>query len=218
MTNRVAAHTRTRIKMCGFTRAQDVQLAAALGVDALGFVCYDKSPRHVSLEQLRSLQAVLPVLVTPVLLFVNASAAAVRAALAVMPQALLQFHGDESAADCAQFDRPWIKAARIGPGFELVEFARQYPRASALLLDAYTPHYGGSGKVFDWSVSTTNVNVPLVLSGGLDAANVAVGLRRFRPWAVDVSSGIEQDKGIKDATRMQAFVAAVRSADAAQAS
>ena len=212
---------RTRIKMCGLTREADVVAAAQSGADALGFVLYPPSPRAVSLNQLRHLAAAVPPMVTPVLLFVNASPAEVEAALAVVPNALLQFHGDEPPQECAQFHRPYLRAARIRDDrFDLLKYAQQYPHAAGILLDTWSEGYGGSGHTFDWtrinpwSPHAPSGNVRLVLSGGLTPANVADGIRLLRPWAVDVSSGIEQAKGLKNPALMQAFVAAVRSADA----
>ncbi|MEY3953803.1 MAG: hypothetical protein RLZZ397_683 [Pseudomonadota bacterium] len=212
---------RTRIKMCGLTRPDDVVAAAQAGADALGFVLYPPSPRAVSVAQLRDLIAAVPPMVTPVLLFVNAQPAEVEAALEVAPHALLQFHGDETPADCARYLRPYLRAARIGnDSFDLLKYAQQYPHAAGILLDTWSDGYGGSGHTFDWTRLNTwsphapSGNVRLVLSGGLTPANVADGIRLIRPWAVDVSSGIEQAKGLKNPALMQAFVAAVRSADA----
>ena len=215
--------TRTRIKICGLTRAQDVDAAVEAGADAVGFVRYPKSPRHVSIEQAAELARRLPPFVTPVLLYVNESPAAVAADLAHMPQALLQFHGDESPAQCleAAADRPFLRAARIpldpGAGFDLLAFAQDYSSAQAILLDAHVDGFGGAGKAFDWSRIPTNVNAHLVLSGGLTPANVGDGIAQVRPraktLAVDVSSGVESAKGIKDAVKIAQFVAAVRAAD-----
>ena len=219
-------HPRTRVKICGLTREQDVDAAVAAGADAVGFVLYEKSPRHVTPQRAAELAHRLPPFVAPVLLFVNAQAQAVRAACDLIPQALLQFHGDETAAQCqsAAGPRPYLRAARIpldpGASFDLLAFASEFSSAQALLLDAHVEGFGGAGKAFDWSRIPTNVNAHLVLSGGLTPANVGDGIAQLRPrcktLAVDVSSGIEAGKGLKDARLMAQFAAAVRAADAAQ--
>jgi phosphoribosylanthranilate isomerase len=204
---------RTRIKICGLTREVDVDDALEAGADALGFVLYAKSPRHVTLERAVELIGRLPPFVTPVLLFVNASPAELRRATEAVPQALLQFHGDETPEQCAAAGRPYLRAARMAPGFDLLDFAARFPRSAGLLLDTDTASYGGSGKVFDWSLIPPSVPLPVVLSGGLSPANVTDGVLRVRPWAVDVSSGVEQGKGIKNAALMRRFCKAVRDAD-----
>ncbi|MEW6695518.1 N-(5'-phosphoribosyl)anthranilate isomerase [Tepidimonas thermarum] len=216
---------RTRIKICGLTREADVEHAAAAGADAIGFVLYPASPRHVSARRAGELARRLPVFVTPVLLFVNASADAVAAALDAVPHAMLQFHGDESPEQCAALagTRPWLRAARVplgagAAGFDLLEYAERYAAARAVLIDAQVPGYGGGGQTFDWTAfpwSHPRLNAAdrVVLSGGLTPANVTDGVRRVRPWAVDVSSGVEAAKGIKDPARVEAFIAAVRRAD-----
>ncbi len=204
---------RTRIKICGLTREADVDAAVRCGADAIGFVLYDKSPRHVDVARAGALARRLPAFVTPVLLLVNASDALLQAALAAVPQALLQFHGDETPAQCEAARRPYLRAARMAPGFDLLDFARRFHGAQALLLDAHVDGYGGGGKAFDWSLIPPSVPVPVVLSGGLNAANVIEGVCRVRPWAVDVSSGVESAKGIKDAGAMRRFCEAVREAD-----
>ena len=204
---------RTRIKICGLTRAQDVGAAIAAGADALGFVFYPDSPRYVTIEQAADLMARVPPFVTIVALFVNADPAFVRGALARLPIQLLQFHGDETEADCAQFGRPYIRAARMRAGVDLVEYAACFPSARGLLLDAFVEGYGGGGKVFDWSLIPSGFDRPLILSGGLSADNVVDAVRRVRPWAVDVSSGVEAAKGIKDAEAIARFISGVRDAD-----
>lgn len=203
----------TRIKICGLTREADVDAAVAAGADALGFVLYAKSARAVTPDRAAALAQRLPPFVTPVLLFVNATASEVAQGVHAVPHALLQFHGDESPEDCAAAARPYLRAARMGPGFDLLDFASRYPQAQGLLLDAHVEGYGGAGKVFDWSLIPANVGCPLVLSGGLNPANVIDGITRVRPWAVDVSTGVEQAKGIKDAGLMREFCEAVREAD-----
>jgi len=204
----------TRIKICGLTREADVEAAAAAGADAIGFVLYASSSRAVSAERAGQLARLLPPFVTPVLLFVNASEAEIQAGLQAVPNALLQFHGDETPAQCTAPGRPYLRAARMSPGFDLLDFAAQYPSAQGVLLDAHVDGYGGSGKAFDWSLIPANVPRPVVLSGGLNPASVIDGIARVRPWAVDVSSGVESAKGIKDAELMRRFCDAVREADA----
>ena len=205
--------SRTRIKICGLTRAQDVRAAVAHGADAIGFVFYASSPRAVSIAQAAELVALLPPFVASVGLFVNATEDDINCVLERVPLQLLQFHGDEAEADCARFGRPWIKAARMRAGVDLVEFASFHPGASGVLVDAFVEGYGGGGKTFDWSLIPQGFGRPLVLSGGLDADNVVDAVRRIRPWAVDVSSGVESDKGIKDTAKIAAFIAGVRDAD-----
>lgn len=228
---------RTRVKFCGLTREQDVACAIAAGADAIGFVLYAPSPRSVSAQRAAELARALPPYITPVLLFVNASADEVDAALQQLPHAQLQFHGDETPEDCQRLShgRPWVRAARIPAGqdaiqggFDLLEFASLFTQAQAILLDAHVTGftgYGGSGQTFNWSQLPTNVASHLVLSGGLTPENVGDGIAEVRhrglSLAVDVSSGIEQTgpdgrslKGVKDAEKMTRFMAAVRAADA----
>ena len=204
---------RTRIKICGLKREADVDEAIDAGADALGFVLYPKSPRHVSVARATELIARMPPFVTPVLLFVNASPAEVRLATEMLPQALLQFHGDETPSQCEAAGRSYVRAARMAPGFDLLDFAAQFASAQALLLDAHVEAYGGAGKVFDWSLIPPSVPLPVVLSGGLNPANVTDGVLRVRPWAVDVSSGVEISKGVKSGPLMRRFCKAVREAD-----
>jgi len=213
------------IKICGLTREQDLQASVDAGANAIGFVLYPPSPRHVSPECAAELAALLPAFVTPVLLFVNASLEDIVHAAALVPGAWLQFHGDETPAFCEntakQLGRRWLRVARIPqetpvgtPPFDLVNYASLYSKADALLLDTLVDAYGGSGHRFNWSQLPINVNAHLVLSGGLTPANVADGIRalyrRGLSLAVDVSSGVESAKGIKDADKIRAFVAAVR--------
>ena len=226
MTTQLSSSMRTRIKICGLTREADVDAAVAAGADAIGFVLYEKSPRHVPIHRAAELARRLPPFVTPVLLFVNARLDEIVAAVALVGPALLQFHGDETPGQCLDAARAagsaYIKAARIPPGeatalFDLVEYAAHYRSAQAILLDALVDGYGGGGKTFNWSLLPPNVNCHLVLSGGLTPANVTDGILQLRPrcktLAVDVSSGVEMSKGIKDATLIHQFVAAVRAAD-----
>ncbi|MFI5444772.1 phosphoribosylanthranilate isomerase [Polaromonas sp. UC242_47] len=217
---------RTRIKICGLTREEDVDAAVAAGADAIGFVMYDASPRHVTAQRAAELARRLPPFVTPVLLFVNASAPEIIAACTHVPMALLQFHGDETPETCLQAGRPFMRAARIpldeitvpGPArFDLVKYAEDFKAAQAILLDAHVEGYGGGGKTFNWSLLPPSVNAHLVLSGGLTPANVTDGIlqvrSRCKTLAVDVSSGVEISKGIKSAEKINQFVAAVRAAD-----
>jgi phosphoribosylanthranilate isomerase len=208
----LAAH-RTRIKICGLTREADVDAAVAAGADAVGFVLYARSPRAVSVDRAARLAGRLPPFVTPVLLFVNASRTEVAEAVHAMPLALLQFHGDEDAATCDAAARPYLRAVRMAPGVDLLDCAARFPRAIGLLLDAHVDGYGGGGKVFDWSLIPGGVPAPVVLSGGLNPASVTDGIVRVRPWAVDVSSGVEVGKGLKDPGLMRRFCDAVRRAD-----
>jgi len=208
---------RTRIKICGITREQDLDAAVEAGADALGFVRYPNSPRFVELARAELLAARLPPFVTPVLLWVNADAGEIREAAAAIPHALHQFHGDETPAACRTAGRPYLRAARMAPGIDLLDFCSRFADAQALLLDAHVEGYGGGGKAFDWSLVPRGVPLPVVLSGGLHAANVIEGILRVRPWAVDVSSGVEAAKGIKDAAAMRRFCEAVREADSRSA-
>lgn len=217
---------RTRIKICGLTRHEDVQAAVAAGADALGFVFYSKSPRYIQPEAAARLMAKIPPFVSTVGLFVNASVAEVQEVVAQTSISLLQFHGDETPALCAAIasavNRPYIRAIRVKPDTDpadLLEYESDYRAASTLftglLLDTYVDSYGGSGKVFDWSLIPENIAPRVVLSGGLSAQNATDAVQRVRPYAVDVSSGVEHDKGIKDAAKIRALIAAVRVADAA---
>ena len=218
------------IKICGITREQDLQAAVDAGASAVGFVLYPPSPRYVTPERAAELAALLPAFVTPVLLFVNASATEIEQAAGLVPGAWLQFHGDETPDFCQKMakklGRRWIRVARIpketpegAAPFDLLKYASDYSQAHALLLDTLVDAYGGSGSTFNWSQLPTNVNAHLVLSGGLTPANVADGIRavhsRGLSLAVDVSSGVESAKGIKDADKIRAFVVAVRSAEIA---
>lgn len=217
---------RTRIKICGLTREQDVDAAVAAGADAVGFVLYDRSPRHISAQRAAELARRLPPFMTPVLLFVNADPGAVQRACELVPAATLQFHGDETPAQCLAASgngaRPFMRAARVpldaSAPFDLLKFASDFSQAQAILLDALVEGYGGGGKAFNWSRLPASVNCHLVLSGGLTPANVTDGIVQVRPrcatLAVDVSSGVEASKGIKDAGKIHQFVAAVRAADA----
>lgn len=206
-----------RIKICGLTRSEDIRTAVEIGADAIGLVFYPPSPRYVDLQTAAALARSVAPFVTIVGLFVNADPMVVRSTLAAVPIHLLQFHGDEDEEYCRQFDRPYIKAARVRPEVNLLQYAAAFPSAQAILLDAFAEGFGGSGKVFDWSLIPA-LDKPVILSGGLHAGNVAEAIRRVQPAAVDVSSGVEIDssadgkpmKGIKDVDKIRAFVAAVR--------
>lgn len=204
----------TRVKICGITREQDLDVAVGAGADALGFVFYPPSPRFLAARRAAELVRRLPPFVTSVGLFVDPEPDFVRETFAAAQLDLLQFQGDESPEFCEQFGRPYLKVARMRPGLDLVEFARAFASARGLLLDAYVEGYGGAGQVFDWSLVPAKLSLPILLAGGLTAENVGGAIRKLRPWAVDVSSGVEKAKGIKDATKIAAFIAAVKNADA----
>jgi phosphoribosylanthranilate isomerase len=213
---------RTRIKICGLTREQDVDAAVQAGADAVGFVLYPPSPRYVTPERAAELARRLPPFVTPVLLFVNEDTTNIIAARALNPWAICQFHGEEAPADCQKPGFPYLRAARIplsgAEAFDLVKFSQDFADAQAILVDAHVDGYGGGGKTFNWNAINwshpqLNARSRLVLSGGLTPANVTDGILQVRPWAVDVSSGVESAKGIKDPEKIIQFVAAVRRAD-----
>jgi phosphoribosylanthranilate isomerase len=205
----------TAVKICGVTRTEDALVAARAGAHAVGMIFYPKSPRFVEDEVAAGIVKALPPFVTPVALFVDQPAAEIaRAIKAVRPQ-LLQFHGEEAADFCRSFGLPYIKAVRVRAGVDLLQYARQYPDAKGLLLDAFVEgSHGGTGSAFDWSLVPREFPLPLILAGGLDPDNVGAAVRRVRPWAVDVSSGVEATKGIKDAAKVVAFIRGVRNADA----
>lgn len=197
-----------RVKICGITRIEDLRAACESGADALGFVFYEKSPRHVSVETAAALVRALPPFVQSVGLFVDAAPAFVESVLAAVPLDLLQFHGDETPAACARYGRPYIKAVRVSGDTDLLKCAADFEDARGLLLDAYVPGVpGGTGERFDWSLIPAGLPLPVVLSGGLTPDNVAEAVERVRPWAVDVSSGVEASKGIKDAQKVARFIA-----------
>ena len=204
---------RTRVKICGITRVQDAAAAAAAGADAIGLVFYPPSPRYLSIERAAEIRDALPPFVQTVALFVNADAAQVAQAIGRVHPGMLQFHGEEAPDFCAQFGLPFIKACRVRPGVDPLAYLRPYGRAAAWLFDSHVPEYGGVGESFDWSLIPSGPSRPLILSGGLDSANVARAIRTVRPWGVDVSSGVESAKGIKDAAKMAAFIGEVRNAD-----
>jgi phosphoribosylanthranilate isomerase len=205
---------RTRIKICGITRREDLRAAVEAGADAIGLVFYPPSPRFLGLEQARELRAAVPPYVASVALFVNPSRAEVDAVLERVRPSMLQFHGEETPDFCAAFGVPYVKACRVRPGTDLLKYLRPFSGAAGWLLDSHVEEYGGVGERFDWSLVPAARERPLVLSGGLTRENVGEAVRRVRPWAVDVSSGVEAGKGIKDAAKIAAFIAEVRNADA----
>lgn len=204
---------RTRIKICGITRTQDAVAAAQAGADAIGLVFYPPSPRFLSIERAIEVRDALPPFVQTVALFVNPQRGAVEEVIARVRPSMLQFHGEEAPGFCAGFGVPWLKACRVRPGVDLLEYFRSYPGAAGWLADAFVEGYGGAGQSFDWSLVPATRDRPLVLSGGLTSENAAEAVRRVRPWAVDVSSGVESAKGIKDAAKIAAFIQEVRNAD-----
>jgi phosphoribosylanthranilate isomerase len=205
---------RTRIKICGITRPEDALAAANAGADAVGFVFYPASPRYLTPASAGTIAGTLPPFVTTVGLFVDAPSDVVRRALAAVPLGLLQFHGDEPPEYCRQFGQPYVKAVRVRAGSDLLQYAARYPDAAALLLDAYRPGVpGGTGETFDWDLIPERMTCRIVLSGGLTAVNVAAGIGQVRPWAVDVSSGVEVAPGVKDVQLIKRFAAAVRGMD-----
>lgn len=207
--------SRTRVKICGITRERDLADAVEAGADAVGFVFYPKSPRGISVDDAERLVQQLPLFVSPVALFVNPVPELVLDVIACMPTVTLQFHGDESPGFCQSFARPYLKALRMQPGVDVEAVAAGYAGAAGVLLDSYKPGVpGGTGEVFDWSQAPARLHRPLVLAGGLNPDNVAEAVRQVRPYAVDVSGGVEAALGLKDAARMRAFVAAVQSVDA----
>ena len=204
---------RTRVKVCGMTRAQDIAAAAEHGADAIGLVFYPPSPRCITLDQATALRREVPPFVSTVALFVNAASDEVLRVIDAARPDMLQFHGEESPGFCRSFGLPYLKACRVKPGVDLLEYLLAFPDAAGWLADAYVEAYGGTGTTFDWSVIPARRDRPLVLSGGLTRENVREAIRRVRPWAVDVSSGVESAKGIKDAAMIAAFLSEVRDAD-----
>lgn len=203
--------TAVRVKICGITRVEDALAAAAAGADAIGLVFYAKSPRAVDIEQAREILAALPPFVTTVGLFVNAERSELERILASVPLDLLQFHGDESVQQCEAFGRPYIKALRVKAGDDIAAQVARYPSAQGILLDAYVEGVpGGTGEAFDWSLIPQALSKPLILAGGLRPDNVADAVSRVRPYAVDVSGGVEASKGVKDVEKVGAFIRAAR--------
>ena len=204
---------RTRVKICGITRPRDAQAAARAGADAIGLVFYPPSPRYLSGERAIEIRDALPPFVQTVALFVNPDAAQVAQVMQRVRPGMLQFHGEETPEFCGQFGVPFVKACRVRPGVDALEYLRPFSRAAAWLFDSYVPEYGGVGEAFDLSMLPEVNDRPVILSGGLSRDNVAEAIRRVRPWGVDVSSGVESAKGIKDAAKIAAFIAEVRNAD-----
>jgi phosphoribosylanthranilate isomerase len=201
---------RTRVKICGITRVEDALVAVQYGCDAIGLVFYAQSPRHVLPARAAEIVAALPPFVSAVGLFVNAARDEVETVLETVHLDLLQFHGDESPDDCMRYGLPYLKAVRVRAETNLLQYAADYAGARALLLDTYAEGVpGGTGRVFDWELIPASLPKPVVLAGGLDAANVGEAIRRVRPYAVDVSGGVEREKGIKDADRIAAFMRGV---------
>ena len=201
-----------KIKICGFTNAENAQQAALAGIDAIGLNFYAKSPRHVNIDSAREIVAALPPFVNKVGLFVNANPSLIDEVLCEVALDTLQFHGDESPSDCAQYEMPFIKAIRVSPEVDLIKTANEYSQAGALLLDTYqSDFYGGSGKSFDWSLAKIELDLPIILAGGLTPDNVSVAINTAQPYAVDVSSGVESAKGLKDIDKIRAFISNVNS-------
>jgi phosphoribosylanthranilate isomerase len=209
---------RTRVKICGITRAQDAHAAVRFGADALGFVFYEPSPRNLTPAQAAAIKRTLPPFVTTVGLFVDADPRLVAQVVDEVGVDLLQFHGDETPDACAGHGRPWIKAVRVRPDTDLQQVQRHYVAARALLLDSYRQGVpGGTGAAFDWDLVPTDRALPVILAGGLDAGNVGAAIARVRPYAVDVSGGVEASRGIKDPAAMERFINEVQRADSTDA-
>lgn len=211
--HRKGTYLRTRVKICGITRAEDAMTAVDAGCDAIGMVFYEPSPRFVTIEQAARIVETLPPFVTPVGLFVNAEPSYVRQVLQHVRLGLLQFHGDESAQECQQYEMPYMKAIRVTAETNLLQYAEDFKQAQALLLDAFIEGVpGGTGQVFDWNIIPKSLPIPLVLAGGLTPENVGSAIQQVNPYAVDVSGGVEIKKGIKGAAKIAAFMRGVSDA------
>jgi len=209
------SRSRTRVKICGITEAAHARVAADAGADAIGLVFHPPSPRKVSTEAAAAIARSLPPFVASVGLFVDAPAEEVRSILGTVSLDLLQFHGDETPEYCEGFGRPYVRAVRMEAGTDLLEYARRFSRARALLLDAHVPGLpGGTGQTFDWTGIPRDLAIPLILSGGLTSASVGQAIRQVRPWAVDVSSGVERSRGVKDPQKIVEFIRSVQREDA----
>ena len=208
------SRSRTRIKICGITDAAHARLAAEEGADAIGLVFYRESPRFIDAERAAGIARTLPAFVSAVGLFVDESEAGIRRILERVPLDMLQFQGGESPEFCERFGRPWMRAVRMAAGTDLLEYAGRFSRAKALLLDAHVPGQpGGTGQTFDWSAVPRDLPLPIVLSGGLTSENVGRAIRGMRPWGVDVSSGVEKERGVKDPAKIVEFIRSVRRED-----
>ena len=202
----------TKIKICGFTNADNAREAAFAGVDAIGLVFYEKSPRNVDINSAREIVAALPPFVNRVGLFVNANPSFIDEVLCEVPLDTLQFHGDEGVIDCTQYQMPFIKSVRVSLDTNVAQIADDFSQASALLLDSYNSHtYGGTGEVFDWSLACVEIELPIILAGGLNSDNVAEAIKQVRPYAVDASSGVESEPGVKDVDKIRAFIRQIHS-------
>ena len=202
----------TKIKICGFTNADNAREAAFAGVDAIGLVFYEKSPRNVDINTAREIVASLPPFVNRVGLFVNANPSFIDEVLCEVPLDTLQFHGDEGVIDCTQYQMPFIKSVRVSLDTNVAQIANDFSQASALLLDSYNSHtYGGTGEVFDWSLACVEIELPVILAGGLNSDNVAEAIKQVRPYAVDASSGVESEPGVKDVDKIRAFIRQIHS-------
>ena len=202
----------TRVKICGFTNAENARDAALAGVDAIGLVFYDKSPRNVDIQRAREIVAALPPFVNRVGLFVNANPSFIDEVLCEVPLDTLQFHGDEVVGDCTQYQMPFIKSLRVTPKTNVVQLADNFSVASALLLDSHNPNsYGGTGEVFDWMLARVNIDLPIILAGGLNSENVSDAISQVNPYAVDASSGVESSPGVKDIDKILVFIRSVHS-------
>ena len=202
----------TKVKICGFTNAENAQQAALVGVDAIGMVFYDKSPRHVNIDAAREIVAALPPFVNRVGLFVNANPSLIDEVLCEVALDTLQFHGDETVNECMQYNMPFIKSVRVSSETDLNKISNDFSKASALLLDSYSFNtYGGTGKPFDWSLACVEIDLPVILAGGLNPDNVAEAISQVKPYAVDTSSGVESAKGVKDIDKIKSFISNIRS-------
>ena len=197
----------TKVKICGFTDPDNARDASIAGVDAVGLVFYDKSPRNVDVQKAQEIIDALPPFVNRVGLFVNANPSFVDEILCEVPLDTLQFHGDESLLDCTQYQMPFIKSLRVRPDTNVVQVAEQFSSASAILLDSFNPSsFGGTGEAFDWSLACVDISLPIILAGGLNSDNVSSAIRQVRPYAVDASSGVESAPGVKDIDKIEAFI------------
>jgi len=202
----------TKVKICGFTNAENARDAAIAGVDAIGLVFYNKSPRNVDIQRAGEIVSALPPFVNRVGLFVNANPSFIDEVLCEVPLDTLQFHGDEVVGDCTQYQMPFIKSLRVMPKTNVVQLADNFSEASALLLDSHNPNsYGGTGEVFDWMLARVNIDLPIILAGGLNSENVSDAISQVNPYAVDASSGVESAPGVKDIDKILAFIRSVHS-------